>query len=107
MSGSKLLDKNSRIYVGNLPLEISEKDLYRVYNNYGKIKNIDLKIKETGYAFIDYELKKDAEKAIKRTNGAAVFTSAKLIVEFCLRDVCHYCFKTGHTKRFCPEIGKK
>ena len=45
-----------RIYVGNLPPDIREKELDDLFYKYGNIKHIDLKNKRgSPFAFIDFD----------------------------------------------------
>lgn len=39
--------ESSRFFVANLPVNTTEKDLQYLFQNYGEIKNIELKTKES------------------------------------------------------------
>lgn len=50
------MSRESRIYVGNLPHDITRRDLDDLFYKYGNIRDIDLKNRRTPYyAFIDFE----------------------------------------------------
>ena len=56
---------DSRVYVGNLPRNIREKEVRRIFDKYGEILDVDLKIPQNydrggsfraaPYAFIQFE----------------------------------------------------
>ena len=50
-------DRNCRIYVGNLPHDVREKDVEDLFYKYGKIVTLELKNKRDGapFAFIDFD----------------------------------------------------
>ncbi|XP_038062088.1 serine/arginine-rich splicing factor 1A-like [Patiria miniata] len=60
-----------RIYVGNLPSNVREKEVEDLFFKYGRITNIDLKSRSLGppFAFIEFEDRRDAEDAIYYRNG--------------------------------------
>lgn len=59
------------IYVGNLPGDIREYEVEDLFNKYGPIVDIDLKIppRPPGYCFIEFEDARDAEDAIRGRDG--------------------------------------
>ncbi|CAD5196421.1 unnamed protein product, partial [Musa acuminata subsp. malaccensis] len=59
------------IYVGNLPGDIREREVEDLFNKYGPIIDIDLKIppRPPGYAFIEFEDPRDADDAIRGRDG--------------------------------------
>ncbi|XP_022089575.1 serine/arginine-rich splicing factor 1A-like [Acanthaster planci] len=71
-----------RIYVGNLPSNIREKEVEDLFFKYGRISNIDLKNRSPGpaFAFIEFEDRRDAEDAIYYRNGCD-FDNCRLRVE--------------------------
>ncbi|XP_076802051.1 serine/arginine-rich splicing factor 1-like [Clavelina lepadiformis] len=70
-----------RIYVGNLPPDVRERDLDDLFYKYGAIRNIDLKNRRgTPYAFIDFEDCRDADDAVRGRNDYK-FEGLRLKVE--------------------------
>jgi len=55
-----------RIYVGGVSSRTREDDLQSVFKKYGKVARVDLK---TGFAFIEFEDKRDAEDAVRGMDG--------------------------------------
>ena len=51
---------DGRIYVGNLPPDIRERDIEDLFFKYGRILNIDLKMPKVGppFAFVEFEDKR-------------------------------------------------
>lgn len=64
-----------KVYISNIPRELSKKDLYDLFSEYGKINDFNLifKKKETGFLYIIYETEEEAlnliEKKIVEING--------------------------------------
>ena len=61
------------IYVGNLDYSISEKDLKKVFSEYGEISSINIVKNKasgqpSGFAFIEMPNSEEAEKAIQELN---------------------------------------
>ncbi|CAN0278379.1 unnamed protein product, partial [Discosporangium mesarthrocarpum] len=61
----------SRVYVGNLPMDVTEKDLEDVFYKYGKIYDIDLKTpaRPPAFGFVTFEDSRDAEEAVRARDG--------------------------------------
>ena len=47
-------DRETRIYVGNLPHDVTRRDVEDLFYKYGQIRDIDLKTRRTAFAFIEY-----------------------------------------------------
>ncbi|KAJ6796093.1 serine/arginine-rich-splicing factor SR34-like isoform X1 [Iris pallida] len=62
---------SQKIFVGNLPGDIREKEIRDIFHKYGPIVEIDLKIppRPPGYAFVEFEEARDAEDAIRGRDG--------------------------------------
>ncbi|KNC37617.1 pre-mRNA splicing factor [Plasmodium falciparum RAJ116] len=63
---------SSCIYVGNLPGNVIEEEVYDLFGKYGRIKYIDIKpsrSSSSSYAFVHYYDLKDADYAIERRDG--------------------------------------
>lgn len=61
-----------RIYVGNLPHDVRERDLQYIFSKYGHIADIDLKNRPGSgppFAFVEFEDRRDAEDAIRGRDG--------------------------------------
>jgi nucleolar protein 4 len=70
----KPLNREGRIIIRNIPFDIKENHLKKEFLKFGQIANISVPLKnETnlnrGFAFIEFENKEDAEKAVKTLNG--------------------------------------
>eukprot|EP01023_Acetabularia_acetabulum_P049810 TRINITY_DN5339_c0_g1_i1.p1 TRINITY_DN5339_c0_g1~~TRINITY_DN5339_c0_g1_i1.p1 ORF type:complete len:351 (+),score=81.14 TRINITY_DN5339_c0_g1_i1:415-1467(+) len=70
------------VFVGNLPLDIRERELDDLFYKYGKIMRIDLKTpaRPPAYAFIEYDDSRDALDAVRFRDGHD-FYNYKLRVE--------------------------
>ncbi|KAM4707211.1 serine/arginine-rich splicing factor 9-like [Discoglossus pictus] len=77
--------KNGRIYVGNLPADVREKELEELFHRYGRIRSVELKNRgrcsSSPFAFIKFQDPRDAEDAVFGRNGYD-FGSCRLRVEF-------------------------
>lgn len=68
---------NNKLYVGNLPYDISEDDLREMFSKAGSVTKVDLiKDRDTGrskgFAFVEMGSQSEAEEAIKQFNGATL-----------------------------------
>lgn len=76
---------DGRIYVGNLPADVREKELEELFHRYGRIRTIELKNRggsgAAPFAFISFQDPRDAEDAVFGRNGYE-FGSCRLRVEF-------------------------
>jgi RNA recognition motif-containing protein len=54
------------VFVGNLSRRVRRDDLKDTFRDMGRIIEVDIK---TGYAFIEFEERRDAEDACKELNG--------------------------------------
>jgi len=73
----------NELFVGNLSRDVGQRDLEKLFDNYGKVVRCSLKDKGPGavYAFIEFEDERDAEDALKAENGKD-FRGSSMVVEF-------------------------
>ncbi|GFO19840.1 Arginine/serine-rich splicing factor [Plakobranchus ocellatus] len=63
-------NKDSRIYVGNLPPDIRTRDIEDLFYKFGKITFIDLKNRRgPPFAFVEFEDPRDAEDSVHSRDG--------------------------------------
>ncbi|XP_017266142.1 serine/arginine-rich splicing factor 9 [Kryptolebias marmoratus] len=74
---------DGRIYVGNLPVDVTERDIEDLFYKYGKIREIELKNNRgiIPFAFISFEDPRDADDAVYGRNGYE-YGNTKLRVEY-------------------------
>ncbi|XP_033748432.1 serine/arginine-rich splicing factor 1-like [Pecten maximus] len=74
--------KDARIYVGNLPPDIRERDIEDLFLKYGRIIYVDLKNRRgPPFAFVEFSDPRDAEDAVHARNGYG-YDGYNLRVEF-------------------------
>jgi len=61
----------SKVYVGNLPLNVTERDIEDLFAKFGKIRSIQVKIppRPPAYAFVEFDDSRDADDAIEERDG--------------------------------------
>ena len=70
-------EKNLQIFIAKLNPRVREKDLEYNFSKYGNIKHILIK---SGYAFIEYDNYKDADRAVRHMDGKTL-EGQKIVVE--------------------------
>jgi len=76
----------TKLYVGNLPVDASKREVEDLFDRFGKIRYLEVKHVERppGFAFLEYEDARDAEDAVRKLNGSK-FDREYLRVEFANR----------------------
>lgn len=59
------------VFVGNLPLDIRQREVEDLFGKYGRLEDIDLKLpsRPPGFAFIEFSDARDASDAVKGRDG--------------------------------------
>ncbi|CAI5713213.1 unnamed protein product [Peronospora effusa] len=72
----------ARVFVGNLPEDVHERDLVDKFDRFGRIASVRIKIptRPPPFAFITYENEQDASNAVRSMNNAT-FSGNRLRVE--------------------------
>ncbi|KAK3103746.1 hypothetical protein FSP39_021560 [Pinctada imbricata] len=122
MSGG-LAPSKSTIYVGNLPFSLTNNDLHKIFEKYGKIAKVTIakdkhSHRSKGVAFILFVERDSAYKAVRALNGTVMFgrtikcSIAKdngRTTEFIRRknypdkSKCYECGEEGHMSYNCPK----
>lgn len=57
----------SRVYVGNLPMDVKQKDLEDIFYKYGKITDMQIKTPERppAFGFVTFDDPRDADEAVR------------------------------------------
>jgi len=66
-----------KIFITKLAPSVSERDIEKVFKEFGDIKKINLK---RGYAFVEYSNKEDAKEAIKKLDNKKLFGQQQRVV---------------------------
>ncbi|XP_027153947.1 serine/arginine-rich splicing factor RSZ21A-like [Coffea eugenioides] len=59
----------SRVYVGNLDQRVTERDLEDEFRFYGVLRSVWVARRPPGYAFVEFDDRRDAEDAIRALDG--------------------------------------
>lgn len=68
------MDSNRRLFVGNLPFQVLERDLEDVFRAAGVVVSVNLMLdkmtgRSRGFAFVEYSTPEEAAKAVELFNG--------------------------------------
>ncbi|CAH1415055.1 unnamed protein product [Lactuca virosa] len=63
------LSKMSRVYVGNLDPRVNEREIEDEFRTFGVIRSVWVARRPPGYAFVDFDDKRDAQDAIRELDG--------------------------------------
>jgi len=69
---------STRVYMGGISYRTREKDIERFFRKYGRIREISIK---NGYAFVDFDDRRDADDAVYDLHGVD-FMGERVSVEF-------------------------
>jgi len=59
----------AKVYIGDLPHDVEEREIKKALEYYGHIKSIWMARNPPGFAFVDFEDTRDAEDAVKGLDG--------------------------------------
>jgi len=62
----------SKVYVGDLPRDATEKEIERAFTYYGPLKSVWVARNPAGFAFVEYEDERDAEDAVRGLDGTNI-----------------------------------
>ncbi|XP_022881515.1 serine/arginine-rich splicing factor RSZ22A-like [Olea europaea var. sylvestris] len=62
----------SRVYVGNLDPRVTERELEDEFRTFGVIRSVWVARRPPGYAFIDFDDRRDAQDAIRELDGRII-----------------------------------
>ncbi len=68
------MDSNRRLFVGNLPFQVLERDIEDAFRAAGVVVSVNLMLdkmtgRSRGFAFVEYATAEDAAKAVEMFNG--------------------------------------
>jgi RNA recognition motif-containing protein len=75
-----------KLFVGNLPYDVTEDDLKELFEKFGKIKSLILITdretkKSRGFGFVEFSDKENAIEAIKKLNGSTIDSRSIVVKE--------------------------
>lgn len=73
----------SRIYIGNLPSDVRKEEVEKLFDKYGPIRALDVKLSRDGrgpaYAFLEYQDPRDADDA-QRARGSCLWILCRVVL---------------------------
>ena len=79
-----MMRKSTRIFIGNLPSNVRDRDVEDLFRKFGRIVFVDLKsrkLRRPPFAFVEFENSRDADDAVYARDGYD-YDGYKLRVEF-------------------------
>ncbi|KAL5006737.1 hypothetical protein ScPMuIL_015543 [Solemya velum] len=71
---------DTKVYVGDLARDASEKELERAFSYYGRLRNVWVARNPAGFAFVEFEDSRDADDAVRGLDGTYI-SGARVRVE--------------------------
>lgn len=68
----------SRVYIGNMPSGVREKDMERFFKSYGRPSDVLIK---QGFGFVEFEDYRDADDAVYELNGKVILLTSYLGIQ--------------------------
>lgn len=65
-------DLDCKVYVGNLNSSASKYEIEAAFSKYGPLRNVWVARNPPGFAFVEFEDKRDAEDAVRGLDGTYV-----------------------------------
>ncbi|THD20315.1 Arginine:serine rich splicing factor [Fasciola hepatica] len=62
-------EHGTKVYVGDLPREASEREIERIFRDYGRLRNVWVARNPPGFAFVEFEDFTDAQDAVRELDG--------------------------------------
>ncbi|CAL8086907.1 unnamed protein product [Calicophoron daubneyi] len=72
MNMSRGRDYGTKVYIGDLPREASEREIERVFKEYGRLRNVWVARNPPGFAFVEFEDIADAQDAVRELDGTVM-----------------------------------
>lgn len=69
MSRYREWDLQCKVYVGNLGSSASKHEIESAFSKYGPLRNVWVARNPPGFAFVEFEDKRDAEDAVRGLDG--------------------------------------
>ena len=63
-------NKGCRVYIGNMPSGVRERDLEKFFKSFGKPNDFLIK---AGFGFVEFDDYRDADDAVYELNGKVIF----------------------------------
>ncbi|CAH8631225.1 unnamed protein product [Dicrocoelium dendriticum] len=65
-------ERGYKVYIGDLPREASEREIERIFHDYGRLRNVWVARNPPGFAFVEFEDLADAQEAVRELDGTVM-----------------------------------
>ncbi len=108
------LSSLSTIFVRNIPIQLTDREIRARFEKFGEIKNVEIK---NGFCFIEFNNEFSAKEAIKEMNNKMIFDRPIFVSSYQDKrgtrpmekrgpqadDICKNCQEKGHWAYQCPN----
>src|SRR5262245_31061717 len=80
-----------KVYIGDLGNNAVDEEIEGTFRKFGRITNLFIAKRPPGFAFVEYESERDAERAVENMDGRYLLALSRAVAEANLAGSTHHC----------------